>query len=149
MLRRLLGVALVGIGTASAPAPSWGQVTTSPAVAAPSLDRVRRFYAAPGFYGTSLGTPSYGSVRTYSEFSSPFGAGYGYGYAPASFLPGPYGVGLWRPGVVSPGYYYGASYHSYRTFPAPYTPGSTVETPPFGAYAPAFGPPLYYGRGTW
>ncbi len=146
MVRRLLGVVLIGVGTVSIPAPARAQVTTGAVVVAPSPDRVRSFYAAPGLYGMSLGTPSYGSVRTYSEFSSPFGAGYGYGYPPSGFLPGPYGVGLWRPGVVSPGYYYGASYHSYRTFPAPYTPGSTAVTPPVGAYAPAFGPPLYYGR---
>ena len=44
----------------------------------------------------AYGVPSFGVPRTYSVYSSPYGAGYGYGYAPASFLPGRYGVGMWR-----------------------------------------------------
>ncbi len=101
------------------------------------------YYAAPGSYGMMLGTPSYGSVRTYSEFSSPYGAGYNYGYAPYGLLPGRYGAGLWKPGIVAPGYPFGTSYHSYRTF-AVGTP--VAPPPPVGVYAPAFGPPSTYGR---
>jgi hypothetical protein len=97
------------------------------------------FHAAPGNYGTSWGIASYGLKRTYSEFSSPYGGGYGYGYASYGILPGPYGAGLWRPGQGE-----GATLHggpnSYRTFAVPYVPGRAVVTPPFGVYAPAFGP---------
>jgi len=88
-------------------------------------------YGAPGFYGTSYGVASYGVPRTDSEFSSPYGAG---------SQPGKYGVGLWRPGFTAPGYVYGAS-TSYRTFPAQTWPSPTAYGPPFGVYAPAFGPP--------
>lgn len=93
-------------------------------------------HVAPGLYGTSWGTASYGLKRTYSEFASSYGPGYGTGYAPYGFLPGPYGAGLWRPGqkVLHGGP------NQYRTFAVPYVPGSTVATPPFGLYAPAFGP---------
>ena len=86
--------------------------------------------------------------RTSTTFSSPFGAGYGYGYAPYGMLPGKYGVGLWRPGFVAPGYLYGASY--YRSVAVPPV---TIPEPPIGDYAPGFGapspltygPPSYYG----
>jgi hypothetical protein len=93
----------------------------------------------------SLGTPSFGSVRTYSEFSSPFGAGYAYGYRPYGLLPGRYGVGIWRPGFAEPPLF-NAAYHSYRTFPGPYRPGVPAVTPPVGLYAPAFGPPYIPGH---
>jgi hypothetical protein len=97
-------------------------------------------YAAPGFYGVMYGTPSYGTVRAYSEFSSPYGAGYAYGYPPARVLPGRYGVGLWRPSLAAPGYVYGASVGNYRTYPVPYIPAGGVYTPPVGVYAPGYGP---------
>ena len=92
-------------------------------------------------FGTSWGTASYGSRRLYSEFSSPYGAGYGYGYPPTSFLPGPFGIGLWRPGSTGAGPVYGAP-NSYRTFPYPYRPGPVRYGPPIGVYAPGFGPDL-------
>jgi hypothetical protein len=87
----------------------------------------------------SYGSASYGVPRTYSEFASPYGYGYSYGYPPYGLLPGRYGVSLWRPGFVEPGYLYGASF-SYRTFPVPYVPGQPAVVPPVGLYAPAFGP---------
>jgi len=92
-------------------------------------------------FGTSYGVASFGVPRTYSSFSSPSGAGYGYGYPPTSFLPGPWGIGLWRPGAQGRGTIYGAP-NSYRTFPYPYTPGPVRYGPPIGVYAPAFGPGL-------
>jgi hypothetical protein len=109
------------------------------------METAHPFFSAPGNYGMSLGTPSYGSVRAYSEFSSPYGAGYGYGYAPSGFLPGPYGAGLWRPGMAQDPLY-NASYHSYRTWAVPYVRGVAVVTPGVGVYAPAFGPPYIPGR---
>ncbi|MFO0908836.1 MAG: hypothetical protein U0794_10840 [Isosphaeraceae bacterium] len=103
----------------------------------PTLDNP--VYAAPGNYGMAWGSPSYGLKRTYSEFSSPYGRGYGYGYPPTGFLPGRHGVGLWRPDFVESGTIFGGP-NSYRTFAVPYTPGKPVWTPPVGAYAPALGP---------
>ncbi len=90
-------------------------------------------------YGTSWGVASYGSVRNYSAFSSPYGAGYGYGYPSYGFVPNRYGMGLWRPGAVAPGYTYGMA-NAYRTFPYPYKPGGPMYGPPMGVYAPGFGP---------
>lgn len=96
-------------------------------------------YGAPGNYGTSYGTASYGMARTYSAFNSPYGAGYGYGYPTAGFIPNKYGVNLWRPGFVAPGYVYGAP-TSYRTYPVRTWPTPTAYGPSIGVYAPSFGP---------
>lgn len=136
-MRRLLGIMIVGVVTAAAPAVARAQAP----LAAPY--RMNNVFAAPGFYGMSYGAASFGVPRTYSEFSSPYGGGYGYGYAPYGLAPSRYGVGLWRPGFVAPGYAYGASY--YRTFPVPYTVASGFSGPPVGVYAPAFGPSSFYG----
>jgi hypothetical protein len=68
--------------------------------------------------------------------------GYGYGYPPYTIWTGRYGVGLWRPGFIAPGYIYGASY--YRTFTVPYGSLSAGYAPPVGVYAPYFGPG-YFG----
>lgn len=98
-------------------------------------DRTTRpgIYSPPGFYGTTYGAASFGLARTYSSFPSPSGVGYGYGLAPTSFLPGPYGVGLWRPGRFVPaGTIYG-------TFVAD-SNARGYPSPPIGVYAPAFGP---------
>jgi hypothetical protein len=102
--------------------------------------RVYDPYAAPGNFGMAYGSASYGVPRTYTAFSSPYGAGYGYGYAAPGYLAGRYGVGLWRPGFAAPGYVFGSSV--YRTFPVPYRPATGGPVPPFGAYAPAFGPTM-------
>ena len=66
--------------------------TASPALAQqPAISanpyRGNGIYAPPGHYGVMFGTPSYGTVRTTSAFSSPFGVGYGYGYPAARILP--------------------------------------------------------------
>ena len=106
--------------------------------------RIDAYDAAPGDYGMAFGSPSVGLARTYTGFSSPYGAGYGYGYAPSVLLPGRHGVGLWRPGFVTPGDLSGAS--DYRTYPVPSGVPSVAPPPPVGAYAPAFGPPAYPGR---
>lgn len=118
--------------------------TASPALAQqPAISanpyRGNGIYAPPGHYGVMFGTPSYGTVRTTSAFSSPFGVGYGYGYPAARILPGRHGAGLWRSDLSSPGSAYGASDSSYRTFPVPYAPRGAY-TPPLGVYAPTYGP---------
>ncbi|HEX8202923.1 MAG TPA: hypothetical protein VF590_20775 [Isosphaeraceae bacterium] len=139
-MRRLLWAAWlggVGVFLASAPAPAqFVDGAMAPYPVAPA-------YAAPGSYGVGFGVPSFGLTRTYSAYSSSYGLGYGYGYPPYSYLPGRYGVGLWWPGFVSPGYVYGASY--YRTFPVPYRPLVPSVGPPLGYYAPGFGPPASIG----
>src|SRR5438105_14648924 len=96
--------------------------------------RINAYFAAPGYYGMAFGSPSVGVPRTYTTFASPYGPGYGYGYAPYGLLPGRYGVGLWRPGFVTPGYVYGASY--YRSFPVPYSSTVPAVTAPIRPYAP-------------
>src|SRR4051794_24161757 len=81
-MRHLLGTMLLGLAIsafpASAPAQSPGAVGL--------YSGPKSVYGAPGNYGTTYGVPSYGMRRTYSAFPSPYGAGYGYGYAPTSFL---------------------------------------------------------------
>jgi hypothetical protein len=140
--RQALVFLLAGSASAMAlsPASARAQVAISD-VSTPF--RINGYYAAPGYYGMAYGAPSVGMPRTYTAFSSPYGPGYGYGYAPYGLLPGRYGVGLWRPGFVTPGYLYGASY--YRSFPVPYASGvpASVPTAPIGLYAPGFGPPSY------
>ncbi len=115
--------------------------------------RTSDYFIAPGWYGTSYGFASYGMPQTYSVFSAYPGPSYGTNYPPYGLMPGRYGVGLWRPGYVAPGYVYGASYYpssgfAYRTFPLTYgAPSTTTMAPPpsIGAYAPALGPPPLYG----
>ena len=101
--------------------------------------RVNGSIGLPNLYGTSWGVASFGVPRTYTTFASPYGAGYGYGYPNYGVLPGRYGVGLWRPGFVAPGYTYGSAY-GYNTFPYPYRPGGPMYGPSIGVYAPGFGP---------
>ncbi len=140
-MRRFHWLVLIGAGLGSSAAlEASAQFPNSPrAPYGPSPA-----FAAPGFYGTSYGHASYGSVRTYSAFSSPYGAGFGYGYAPSGFIPGPYGVGLWRPGFPVPGYAYSSGL--YNTYPAPYISGAPINPVPIGLYAPGFGPPIVTGR---
>jgi len=140
-MRRLLGVWIVGCALALGSGTARGQMIAPGAF---NPYRINGYYAAPGLYGMSFGSPSVGLTRTYTSFSSPYGAGYGYGYAPYGLLPGRYGVGLWRPGFAAPGYVYGASY--YRSFMTPGASlyGPLLPPPPVGVYAPGFGPGTYY-----
>jgi len=121
--------------------------------------RVSDYLGAPGLYGMSYGFASYGMPQTYSVFSAYPGPSYGSNYPPYSILPGRYGVGLWRPGFVAPGYVYGAASYpydsyasgsnSYRTFAVGAGTGYPVHRlaspPPVGVYAPALGPRTLYG----
>jgi hypothetical protein len=121
--------------------------------------RVSDYLGAPGLYGMSYGFASYGMPQTYSVFSAFPGPASGTNYPPYGILPGRYGVGLWRPGFVAPGYVYGAaafpydSYasgsYSYRTFavtpPTGYSAYQVASPPPVGVYAPALGPRTMYG----
>jgi len=117
--------------------------------------RVSDYLGAPGLYGMSYGFASYGMPQTYSVFSAYPGPSYGTNYPPYGILPGRFGLGLWRPGFVAPGYVYGASYYypanslSYRTFAVGSGPGGPVyqvaSPPPVGVYAPALGPSTLYG----
>ncbi len=145
--RRVRAVWVGGLtALAFATGPTRAPAQTGGGVAAPG------FYEAPGYYGTSFGVPSYGSVRGYSEFASPFGVGYGYGYAPSRILPGSLGTGLWRTGNPNPYETYSPSTTSYRTFALPFRPGAQPTAPAFGVYAPAYGPKpayppaAYFGR---
>ncbi len=92
-------------------------------------------------YGTSWGVASYGLKRTTSVYASPFGVGYGYGIPPAGFVPGKFGVELWRPNEAVPPGVYGVA-NRYRTFPYPYPAGPPAYGPSIGVYAPGFGPEL-------
>ncbi len=92
-------------------------------------------------YGTSWGVAGYGLKRTSSAYSSPFGVGYGYGIPFMGFVPGKFGVELWRPNEVAPAGVYGVS-NRYRTFPYPYPVGPPAYGPSIGTYAPGFGPEL-------
>ncbi len=98
-------------------------------------------YSAPGFYGTLYGVPNHGAIQTYSRFASPFGGpGYGLGYGPSSILPG-MGKALWANGPVDLGYSDSAGH--YRTFRAMPVAEYPTYLPPFGYYAPGFGPPYF------
>jgi len=114
--------------------------------------RVSDYLGSPGTYGMSYGYASYGMPQTYSVFSAMPGPSYGTTYPPYGLMPGKYGVGLWRPGFVAPGYVYGASYYypassySYRTFSVGNRAGTQgASPPPVGVYAPALGPRTMYG----
>jgi len=150
-MRRLLAAIVVGAvvslgaGEARAQAVMGGPYSGS--------YRVSDYFAAPGHYGTSYGFASYGVPRTFTTFSAYPGPSYGSNVPGYGFLPGRYGVGLWRPGFTAPGYVYGAptSGSSYRTFPVVYGTGLTVDQiappPSIGVYAPALGPSIgLYGR---
>lgn len=140
-MRHWFGTALLGLVFLTTPAIGRAQV----AAGGGGGRNISDYYAAPGLYGVSWGSPSYGVARTYTNFSSPYGAGYGYGYAPNSLMPGPWGMEMWRPGFSTAGYTYGASTYDgyYRTFPYPFRPYAPPA--PLGLYAPYFGPPSYYG----
>ena len=127
--------------------------------------RVSDYLGSPALYGMSYGFASYGMPQTYTVFSAFPGASYGSNFPPYGILPNRrFGVGLWRPGFVAPGYAYGASYYyypsdslSYRTFAVGSAYGSPVNPaygspvnpiaspPPVGVYAPGLGPRTLYG----
>jgi hypothetical protein len=138
MFRPLL---IVSVATALSLSAGTGQVQGQTVIAPnPTPYRVSEWVGLPNLYGTSWGVASFGIPRTYSTFSSPYGAGYGYGYQNSyGVLPGRYGVGLWRAGMVAPGYTYGSAY-GYNTFPYPYKAGGPMYGPSIGVYAPGFGP---------
>ncbi len=109
--------------------------------------RVSDHHAAPGLYGTSYGFASHGVPRTHSEFTAMPWSPYYANYRPSGFMPGPFGVGLWKPaGYSAGGDVYGqpTGYGSYRTFPVTagtgLTPADIAPPPPMGVYAPAYGP---------
>lgn len=126
---------------------------TSAPVSAPAAPPTARYadsalgaYDPPGNYGIAWGSASFGMPRLHSAFSSPYGAGYGYGYAPYRLMPGSYGVGMWSPETApAPGSLEGSGF--YRVFPVPYGPAPHGAVPPLGAYAPAFGPPAFQQQG--
>jgi hypothetical protein len=122
-------------------------VSAPPTATAPRYaDSPLGVYDAPGNYGVAWGSASFGAPRLYSAFSSPYGAGYGYGYAPYRLMPGSYGAGMWAPGTARPaGSLEGSG--TYRVFPVPYGPAPHGEVPPLGAYAPGFGPPAFQHQG--
>ncbi|WP_165232222.1 hypothetical protein [Aquisphaera insulae] len=146
-MRRLLAFVILGLGLTALPRAASAQSTYSPSY------RVSDYFAAPGLYGTSYGYASYGVPRTYTSFSAFPGSAYSSNLPPYGYLPGRYGVGLWRPGFTAPGYVFGepASGYSYRTFPV--VSGTTLTAdqiaprPSIGVYAPALGPGVgLYGR---
>lgn len=147
MMRRQLAGALIAaaIGLGASATEARAQVLAgSPYM---TSYRVSDYFVAPGWYGTSYGFASYGFPQTYSVYSAFPASSYAANYPPYGLMPGRYGVGLWRPGYVAPGYVYGASYYpssgmSYRTFPVMYgMEGRAMDpAPPMGYYAPTLGP---------
>ncbi|MGC8642805.1 MAG: hypothetical protein ACP5XB_23340 [Isosphaeraceae bacterium] len=139
-MRSLLALTLVSGLFVFAPGPSRAQTPYNYSY------RVSDYFAAPGLYGTSYGFASYGIPRTYTTFSAYPGPFYGSNLRGYGYLAGRYGVGLWRPGFVAPGYVYGSPSvgFSYGTFPVVsgtgLAPGQIAPPPPMGVYAPAFGP---------
>ena len=116
---------------------SEAQVVVGGPVVAPY--RVSNYFVAPGNFGTAYGFASYGVPRTYTTFSAFPGPAYGTNYAPYSVVPGPYGAGLWRPGVAASGVYYGTNrYWSYPVRPLVGVGG--VVAPPIGIDAHSYGP---------
>jgi hypothetical protein len=127
---RLLGLALgygvFGIGMAAAPA----QQTVSP------------YYTAPGNYGTSYGTSSYGSVRTHSNYGPPT---YGRGLRPYAVANNQWGRGIWGQAsgpapVPNPAPYTYQGRYGTWTDPRQQAQRTLPPAPPIGAYAPTVGP---------
>ena len=106
-MRRLLGITVVGAALVLGAARSQAQAVVGGPYTVSY--RVSDYFAAPGLYGTSYGFASSGVPRTYTTFSAYPGPSYGSNLPGYGFLPGRYGVGLWRPGFTAPGYVYGAS----------------------------------------
>ncbi len=133
MRLRLIGILLVGMTLLLL--SSVGEVR------AQGSGRRAPIYDAPGYYGMSWGSRSFGVPRTHSNFTSPFGGvGYGYGFDQYHLSPGRFGVGLWRPSFANQNLAQGGLY---RTFPVPrggYFPPPGV---PVGYYAPSLGGPIF------
>lgn len=122
------GYGLLGVGMAAVSAQS----------------PVSPYYTAPGNYGTSYGTASYGTARTHSNYPS---ANYGPAMRPYAVANNAWGRGIWaqapsRPVPVpnpQPYTYQG----SYRTWTDPRSRQAQRQLPPpppIGAYAPTLGP---------
>ena len=142
-MRQILRALVIGLAVAIGASHAQGQIKIGgPA----SANRIETYYSAPGYYGTTYGVAGYGLRQTYSTFASPFGVGYGYGLPPTNFVPGSYGANLWKPGVTTNRRV--LRNPNYGTFAIPSAPRG-VPLPPFGVYAPGFGPglpPNLYGR---
>ena len=95
MRRLALLLSAAALWFAASPAHAQA-VSGGPAVAS---YRVSDYFAAPGLYGTSYGYASYGVPRTYTSFSAKPWSSYYANLPPYGYMPGRYGVGLWRPGM--------------------------------------------------
>ena len=136
-MRRLKGIAMAA-GLAVGLASPTGSVRAGDPGKALGISP---YFAAPGLYGTAWGSPGYGSIRTTTKYSSPYGVGYGYGYGPTSVVPGRFGAGLWRPGSqLAQDRIHGGTVYS--TFAVRYRAADGFGPPGIGVYAPAFGPPF-------
>lgn len=154
--RKAVGLLAVLLGSAAAIGATAGEARAQTTGYSPSY-RVSDYLGSPGTYGMSYGFASYGMPQTYSVFSAYPGPSYGSTMPPYGIMPGKYGVGLWRPGFVTSGYVYGASYYqpstyvpnsaSYRTFVYgdPGRASGRAAPPPVGVYAPYLGPRTLYG----
>lgn len=102
---------------------------------------VSPYYTAPGNYGTSYGTASYGAVRTYSQYGSPL---YGRGMRPYTVAQNQWGAGIWSQNTYQQGAPVQVQQPAgrYQTWAAPYRAGQVANppAPPIGAYAPTLGP---------
>lgn len=103
---------------------------------------VSPYYTAPGNYGTSYGSASYGTVRTHSNYASP-----AYGRAMRSYAVAnnAWGQGIWGQAtgpapVPNPRPY--TDQGRYRTWadPRQQAQRQLPPLPPIGAYAPTLGP---------
>jgi len=98
-MRRLLAVIVVGAVVSHGAREARAQAVMGGPYS--GSYRVSDYFAAPGLYGTSYGFASYGVPRTFTTFSAYPGPSYGSNVPGYGFLPGRYGVGLWRPGFTA------------------------------------------------
>jgi hypothetical protein len=142
----LVGTALSLVPVSPARAQAPGSAAAAPVASspAPAASASGSYFGTPGNYFVSWGVPSFGWPRTYSVFSSPYGAGYGYGYYPYMTVPGYYGFRLYRAGYIAePNLYGGGIYSTPGSF-APFLPVTLQIRPPLGYYAPGLGAPAFY-----
>ena len=107
------------------------------------------YLGAPGLYGMSYGFASYGMPQTYTVFSAYPGPSYGSNYPPYGILPGRFGVGLWRPGFVAPGYVYGAVLRTIRRTHFPIARSRSVRPTVRRLIDIASPPPVGFTRRPW